>query len=1436
MTDTFVNLHTHSEFSALDGLSKVDEIIDTIAGFEQTAVAITDHGVCASHSLLQRVADAKGIKPIFGLEAYFVDDRLVRPEAGDKEKQIELKDGYYHLVLWAMDDQGLRNLWAMSTAAYREGYYYRPRIDWEVLERFNEGIICSTACLRGPVTTPLLPLDEERSHPYQNRPDLGVANLLRLKRIFGDRLYIEFHVNEIPKQIAVNYELIKLSQEYNVPLVAAVDSHYPCAGDQSLHAIWIAMQTNKDLQDESDLFSNHEDYHLMSGDEVYARMAKHYPQEVIQQAIANTKVVADRCNARISGETDPPIFSKPTQAMGGLPKDELNKTLIEQDVKRLTEICLANWDRKVKGKSQPEDVYIARFEEEMRMYIDKKFCGYFNIVADYSQWSKHRSRGGRGCIMGPSRGSGGACLVAYLADITEIDPIENNLPLARFMTRGRMEPPDFDLDWPASMREELTDYVVNRWGESQVVRVGTHIRLKNKGAFQNVVRVFKSTRPVDPMDLKAIGKIIDDEEADSAGLGKSWDLVYTANEDLFAPYVKKYPWLFEIVEGVVGRLKSYGKHAAGLVISTGEPLVNRLPMRVGDDGRLISDFDFPELEALGLLKFDFLTLRTLDTIQECVDRIYENHGVKINIYDWKDEYFDPEVWKRTLAVSRTMGLFQVETAPVTALNKRIKPMTMAELSAVITLVRPGPTRSGLTESYIRRKFGKEEIILPDNRLADALSETFGCIVYQEDIINTCKILARYDDEEADAVRKILGKKKVEKVIEAGNKFIPACVDNEMKEEDAQLLWSQMAEFAKYCVSGDTKVHLAASGRNSDGTISAEDLYRKINAPLLPAKFGKVKLEDQYKGPCVVCGSSFSPKWQRGACQSCYVWRQKFQNPLRGVYGLTVDADSRVRPSRILMVHKHEPALTFTIALADGKTITATANHKHLTPNGLRRVDELAIGDCLLVDAGYEMHKYGPGEYRTTEGQRLLEGSVNNAFGDENYGYVDGGYGSLMAWTAQAPEFCESCGHDGSINRLERAHLDGRRINNDWSNLKMLCVSCHKKFDYQFNERQKRWGKGHPTQAVTIISIEEKEVEPVYSVVMDDPHIWIANGIATSNSFNKAHAFGYAVLCYWTAWFKTHYPQEFMASLLSTVDNDRIPDFVNECRILDIPLLPPNINLSGPDFTIHGDAIMWGFEGIKGIAGAATKAIMQGQPYSSFDDFMERKGAACHSNHIAMLAGVGAFDDLVPNRRSLMDSLAYDESEECGRCVDWVSKFNEYGLPCKYDWNNEPVELTKTGKPKKRKPVPKRCTKACRNYRPSDKPDFSVEDPYTEEDIRDMEMKYLGVWLSSTPFDRLDPNDLQMCLKASELDDAPAGDHLVAAMVKKVTERIDSNGNQYAWLGLYAQDGDLDLPMWNQAWKKFGRSIVPGKLYVTIIRKTIKDDKPRMNVSSIMPLE
>lgn len=1155
----FVHLHAHSDYSPLDGFSMIEEMVEAAVADGQGAMAVTDHGYCSGHPHLMKHATDAGVKPIFGLEAYFVPDRFARgpqklilpdePEIAhpyakfnpefllaprsewtdeerermarweqekreakaawetDKADALALHElakkaakDYWHLVLWAMDDEGLRNLWAMSTEGFLSGFYGKPRIDWDTLERLNKGVMCSTACLRGPVNQMILRDDYEAAQ----------GNLARLQGIFGDRLYAEIHTNQLPDQIKANQETISLANDHGIPTIAVVDAHYPCADDQHAHQVWLAAQTGGDLYDDKDLFAGAEHYHMMGVDEVRSNLS-YLPDGIVAESIANTVDVADRCSAALRQKIVLPIYTKP----GNYADD---RARIEADISKLVKLALgtpedgyANWYKHCGGtKRYSLEVYQARFEREMKLLIEKGFCGYYLMEWRQVSWAKSQ-----GCLIGPGRGSGGGSLVAYLLGITAMDPVEADLLFERFLTEGRDEPPDFDVDYPTSWRERIQDFCVEEWGEDHTARVGTHTKLKSKGVFKDLARIFSDQ--VEFKDFAEISKIIDRAEAGTAGKGLTWDELWAQHGDELEPYQEKYPDIFKLAERMRGRLKTYARHAAGMVIAPDETLTGNLPLRTSENSNQpITQFDMDALTLLGYIKFDLLTLRTLDTLQACIDLIYERRGIRINVYDWVEEYNDPQVWDEICA-GNTKGIFQIETPDGTRMTKKFQPRSIHDLADVITLVRPGPKRSGLTDSYLRRKDGYEEISLPDPRLADVLEPTQGCIIYQEQVMTACQVLGGYTLTEADAVRRILGKKKTELIEAAGQEFIPRCIERGMAQADVEHLWTQLGEFAKY-------------------------------------------------------------------------------------------------------------------------------------------------------------------------------------------------------------------------------------------------------------------------------------------------------------SFNKSHAWAYAMMGHWTAWFKFHYPVEFLTAVLSTVDKVRIPEFVNEARRMGYKVLPPDINESRGSFTATDVACRFGFEAIDGVGEAASNAILEAQPYTSFEDFMERKGKPCNLGHVKKMAAVGVFDSIHPNRRALVERLEWEDSDESTRCVMKDDTVRNHGLPCTYDWDEEPVEIGKSGRPKKRKPPPKRCTRACRRYTAPERPNWDDLPPYSDMEVRNLERDLLGIYLSSTPFDRLDPDDLIALATGTEVDNGPHGWYSVAAIITRAKPYTARNG-EMGFLTLMAQDIELDCVAFHEMWTKNKKHFKPGMLCLAEVKKT-----------------
>lgn len=827
----FVHLHTHTEFSPLDGLSRVEELIDCAVADGQPALAVTDHGRCAAHPLLYEKATEAGIRPIFGIEAYLVNDRLERPNetpkkpsttrlredpslltvfeddlAKHKANTQRISSEYFHLVLWAQHDEGLHNLWAMNTEANLSGFYRHPRMDWEVLRKHSEGVMASTACLRGPIAYWLMRDDEEQAQ----------ANLGKLMNIFGDRLYVELHTNKMEEQKLINQVMLSFANEHGLPTIAVSDSHYPTVNERLAHQTWIASQTNKELQDEKGLFDGDDAYHLMTEAEVRESLAYLGPQAV-DEAVGNTLLVAQQCDAKVSGEPSAPIYSK----QGGA----------DRDAERLREICMAYWEeflgdgRIAYTEEHPEEEYKARFEREMDLLVRKGFTGYFLQVSDYVLAAKNyydpdAPPGRRRILVGPGRGSGSGSLVAYLCRITEIDPVAEDIIFERFLTEGRKALPDFDVDFPVWARDWIQEYVVQQYGEDHVARVGTIMRMRSKGTVQAMSRVFTGIEDMDYAHAKAVSDIIDSADSGLAGGHLSWDDLWEQHAEELDPYRKLYPKIFEAADTAVGRVNSYGRHPAGWIVSD-QSLVDRWPLRRAGD-QMVTEFDQDVLESLYLVKFDLLTIRNLDTVSMALDLIEDRFGIYLDPYKWREEYYDTYVWEQ-IAVGHTLGCFQIETKPMTDIVTELKPTSISELADAVTLVRPGPKRSGLTSLYMARKHGEDEVTYPDPRLEPSLSPTFGAMIYQEQVLAACMILAGYSSDEADKVRKLLGKKQVEKVDEAGKKFVSACVDRGMAEDRADWFWGQMATFAMY---GFNKAHAWAYG-----IVAYWCAWLKVNYPL-----------------------------------------------------------------------------------------------------------------------------------------------------------------------------------------------------------------------------------------------------------------------------------------------------------------------------------------------------------------------------------------------------------------------------------------------------------------------------------------------------------------------------------------------------------------------------------------------------------------------------
>jgi DNA polymerase-3 subunit alpha len=1065
----------------------------SVAGDESyVAEGIGVHN-CAGHIQFQQEADRAGIKPIFGIETYFQPDRLIRPpDTGSQRSRLDAltkgkdtlvtpeiralerevqaaKDAQKtlargrHLILLAQGDKGLHDLWAASTEAFATGFYHKPRMDWNLLEERGSDLIATTSCLGGMLSQDLL----------AGRFDEAWATLDRLRATFGDRLYLEIQANELPLQMQLNEMLALMSEQTGVPLIAACDAHYPAEEDKALHKLWMLCQSGSGKDD-------YWHFSAMLSEQRVREMLAYLDPKTVDAAIRNTTEVASRCTAKIEGYADPPVFTP-----GGTADD---------DARRLRELCEANWGR-IKNPGQD---YRDRMEFEFATVASKGLAGCYLIVEDIVRWVRDQ-----GWLVGPGRGSAAGSLMSYLCDITSIDPLQAGLMFERFLTPGRVSLPDFDLDFASSKRTAIQDYAIRTYGADHVVRVGTVMRYGAKGILNKLFSVLADKLPEAAVaDSKQIAGLIDEAEIGTAGLGLPWDEI--VSDQAIADFVKKYEVIFQIAQALHGRLYALGQHPAGLIISPGRPLAGTMPMRTTDTsknkGLLVSQWDYRAADEFGYLKLDFLTLRNLDSAQVCIDLIEQRTGERLDPRNWDIEHEDPQVFD-DISTGDTLGIFQLETSLCKDYCRRHQPRTIGHLADLTTYIRPGPRNSGATEQYLRRRAGLEEDTPLHPLLAEHLSRSYGVMLYQEDILFAVRVLAGYDDLEADGVRKILGKKLTAKIAAAGDEFVRRCTERGHDEAEMRAIWEKIAEFGKY-------------------------------------------------------------------------------------------------------------------------------------------------------------------------------------------------------------------------------------------------------------------------------------------------------------AFNRAHAYSYATLSYWTAWLRTHYPVEMTAAILSTVDMDRMADFSTEARRKGIAVLPPDVRFSGADFAIGPLSIRYGLSAIPKVGPQAIARITAHQPYASYEDFVQRSGV--NAGVLYALARAGALDALVASRRGLVRLIEADRDGSSVRCIHTETDplaAGPNGLPCSYDWENEPqppARIGARGKPLKLivKPPPAQCRRSCRRYTPPASMDPAAYSEYRPDELFRQDFEAYGCWMSDAPFEQL--NQLAPGMRdqarhiALMLHGAPEGSYPMAAIYAGAHTARTKAGNIMWWVNLITEVSALDL--------------------------------------------
>ena len=766
----FTHLHVHTEYSLLDGSSKIKEIVKRAKELGMDSLAITDHGVMYGVIDFYKAAREVGIKPIIGCEIY------VSPSSRfDKESGVS-DDRYYHLVLLAENDTGYHNLMKIVSKGFTEGFYYKPRVDYEVLEQYSEGIIALSACLAGEVARNLAKGNYEGAK----------ESALRYERIFGKgNFFLELQDHGIPTQKTVNAGILRLSKELGIELVATNDIHYIFEEDSVPHDILLCIQTQKKVSDNDRMKYEGGQYYLKTEEE----MAALFPYA--KEAIENTHKIAMRCNVEIEfGVRKLPRFQVPAEFYKGTDDD------IEASWNYLLHLCTEGLKKRYASASKEEyEKLKERLDYELSVIKNMGFIDYFLIVWDFINYAKRN-----GIAVGPGRGSAAGSIVAYTLEITDIDPIKYDLLFERFLNPERVSMPDIDVDFCMERRGEVIEYVIEKYGKEKVSQIVTFGTLAAKGVIRDVGRVLDMPYA----EVDAIAKMIPNE------LNITLEKALKMNPMLKESYDNnpQIKYLIDMSMRLEGLPRHTSMHAAGVLISS-KAVDEFVPLSRASDGTITTQYIMTTLEELGLLKMDFLGLRTLTVIQNAVKMIKKSQNIDLDLK--KVDYNDKAVYE-LIGSGKTEGIFQLESAGMKNFMKELKPDNIDDIIAGIALYRPGPM--DFIPQYIEGKNNAKNITYDCPQLEHILKPTYGCIVYQEQVMQIVRDLAGYSLGRSDLLRRAMSKKKEAVMQKERHNFvygneeegIPGCIKNGISEEIANKIYDKMIDFAKYAFN---KSHAAA---------------------------------------------------------------------------------------------------------------------------------------------------------------------------------------------------------------------------------------------------------------------------------------------------------------------------------------------------------------------------------------------------------------------------------------------------------------------------------------------------------------------------------------------------------------------------------------------------------------------------------------------------
>lgn len=1102
--NNFTHLHLHDEFSALDGVGKSDIYAQEASRLGFRYLAETNHGNCDGLLKFQKACLKHNIIPICGAELYIVPD-------------ITKKDKYekkYHITVLVQNKIGFSNLLKMLTIANLEGHYYRPRVSPEIILQHSEGLVFMSACVSSFINM-----------------EGGIQLLTKLSEKVPTYLEIMPHNYDIQKQI--NLQKIELSKQYNIPLVATQDVHYPRKENALTQEMLLAIQKKAKWNDPKRWKFDFGGLYLKSEEEMIQAFQEQncVPKNLYLPAMERTMEIAEVCgDFRIRKRK---VILPKVYGYEHRDETELMRELIESGLKE--------------RKTGDYNTYRQRLEEEFEIICKLNFQRYFLIVWELIEWCKRNN-----IMTGPGRGSSAGSIVCYLMGITDVDPIKYKLIFARFISPSRTDNPDIDCDFPDNKRDEIRKHLQDCYGEYNVAGISTFLELKGRGALRDVSRVFDL--PLKEVD-NAAKEIVVKPDGDPRCNHTIEDSC--KNSDVLKSFKRKYPEAIELAIQLEGQVKSTGQHAAGIVVSSDD-------LRKGErcnlcirNGVVVSNWDKDDAEEMGLMKLDVLGLTSLTILNNAKKFINNNYNIDIEF----DEIplNDKNIYKE-ISEGNNVGAFQINSPGLIELCKELKVKEFEDIVLATTLYRPGTLQSHITSDFIKRRKGEAKIEYIHPKLIKYTKDSLGLVIYQEQIMWSMFELAGLPWSVCDKVRKVIGKSQGEAKFQKFKKqFVDGCKENKtLSEKEADKVWDMFASFGKYSfnktISENAWVLRTGTNQYTETPwIQIKELVKKWNERKPKPESWKQR---EGKLTPIAC------KLRAG--------RLKI---------IQMDDDGKCRPGRLINIHDHGIKPVFEIITESGYVSPPISkNHRLMTNNGYKTINTgLSIDDFLLF-MGEEIPIKK--KYQRNEAKGKHYQGMGMPKGKENPAWIDGRQVYFNKAIAEVKErangLCEDCKikeSDGGrfkfahLLSLEKCEYDYSKYHNK-NNIKRLCNSCHKTFDYKKGERVKRYQKGKPTFGDKIIEIRFVGEHQCYDLEMDtDGH----NYVASSDPKNfppvishNSHATSYSMITYWCCWLKYYYPKEFLCACLTYGGEDKKAEYVNEARRLGLEVSLPKINKSLAD--------------------------------------------------------------------------------------------------------------------------------------------------------------------------------------------------------------------------------------------------------------------------------